>query len=49
MVHSLEEKLEVISMHKQGAGVKLIVKRLGLSKSLVALWIEQYKQHGKAG
>ena len=49
MVHSSEEKLEVISMHKQGAGVKLIVKRLGLSKSLVALWIEQYKQHGKAG
>ena len=49
MVHSLEEKLEVIKMHKRGAGVKLIVKRLRLSKSLVALWIEQYNQHGKAG
>jgi len=49
MVHSLEEKLDVIKMHRQGAGVKLIVKRTGLSKSLVTLWLEQYKQHGKAG
>jgi transposase len=49
MVHSLEEKLEVIEMHKQGAGIKRIAKRLGLSKSLISLWLEQYKQHGIDG
>jgi len=49
MVHSLEEKLEVIKMHKQGAGIKRIAKQFGLSKSLISLWLEQYKQHGEAG
>ena len=49
MVHSLEEKLEVIKMHKQGAGVKLLAKRFCLSRSLINVWLEQYKQHGVAG
>ena len=49
MVHSLEEKLDVIKMHEDGAGIKRIAKRLGLSKSLITLWLEQYKQHGKDG
>lgn len=49
MVHSLEEKLQVIKMHKQGAGVKLLAKRFGLSRSLINVWLEQYKQHGVAG
>ena len=49
MVHSLEEKLEVIKMHKQGAGIKLLAKRFGLSRSLINVWLEQYKQHGVAG
>ena len=44
MVHSLEEKLEVIKMHKQGAGVKLLAKRFGLSRSLINVWLEQYKR-----
>ena len=49
MVHSLKEKLDVIKMHEDGAGIKRIAKRLGLSKSLITLWLEQYKQHGKDG
>ena len=49
MVHSLGEKLDVIKMHEDGAGIKRIAKRLGLSKSLITLWLEQYKQHGKDG
>ena len=49
MVHSLEEKLDVIKMHEDGAGIKRIAKRLGLSKNLITLWLEQYKQHGKDG
>ena len=49
MVHSLEEKLDVIKMHENGAGIKRIAKRLGLCKSLITLWLEQYKQHGKDG
>ena len=49
MVHSLEEKLKVIKMHEQGAGIKRIAKELGLSKSLISLWLEQFKQHGIAG
>ena len=49
MEHSLEEKLNVIKMHKQGAGVKLLAKRFGLSRSLITVWLEQYKQHGVAG
>ena len=49
MVHSLEEKLDVIKMHEDGAGIKRIARRLGLSKSLITLWLEQYKQHGVAG